>query len=312
MHVGNKFAVLEVEEIGNENLTMVQKQIQVDNNVVVVQNNGGDHEANNQLVVIEDGNNRTLRPSPVPTGKTLVNANNVQKHPNPTPKDTRIILNPKTPSFIPTSSEINATKEANVTKKDNHDHELLEEEINFTGGRLWCDHEEDDSDEGDLSEGYEEKDNAILEAEDEPQGAEISVNGKTNKDDVHTVEKVPKKTDASTEVEAPIEPIDPGDSGGGEKQQSANKVIENQAHATLELVQNPEGITNTKSLNVAEWKIKENAEKSLIPKPAKNPVVAPQQQKQLEDNTAGKGRDLDAESTCKNLMNVARQGDLSP
>lgn len=98
--------------------------------------------------------------------------------------------------------------------------------------------------------------------------------------------------------------VDPGDSGGGEKQQSADKVIENQVHAILELMQNPEGITNT-SLNVVEQKIKENTEKRFIPKPAKM-VVAPQQQKKLEDNTAGKGRYLYAESTCQNLMNVSR------
>ncbi|XP_070032859.1 uncharacterized protein [Nicotiana tomentosiformis] len=43
---------------------------------------------------------------------------------------------------------------------------------------------EEDSDKGDLSEGYAEEDNATLKTDDEPQCEEISMNGKTNKDDV--------------------------------------------------------------------------------------------------------------------------------
>lgn len=65
-------------------------QIQANNNASVVQKNEGDHEANNQLVVVEDGNNRTPRPSPVLTGKTL---------------------NPAAPTFNPSSPRTGVSKE---------------------------------------------------------------------------------------------------------------------------------------------------------------------------------------------------------
>lgn len=192
---------------------------------------------------------------------------------------------------------------------------------------------EDDSHEGDLFEGCEDEDNATFDAHDETEGEEINVNGKNNKDVVQTGDKEPKRTDASakfvgssTKVQNPTnspipnnsaihktpvtEPIDPGDTGGGEKQKIADKLNRNPDQGNLELKGNAE--VSAKSPGVIEQMIKDNAAKILIPKPTKNQIAAAEQQKKMEDNTGGKGRDLDVESTSQNFMNIARQGDLSP
>ncbi|OIT20069.1 hypothetical protein A4A49_40202 [Nicotiana attenuata] len=66
--------------------------------------------------------------------------------------------------------------------------QLLLKKVDWTGGRLWCDHREEDPDEGNLSEGYEEEDNATMEA-DEPQGEKISVNDKKSKGEKQTANR---------------------------------------------------------------------------------------------------------------------------
>lgn len=50
----------------------------------------------------------------------------------------------------------------------------------------------------------------------------------------------------------------------------------------------------------------------MIHKPTVNQIVAAEQQQIIEEDTVGKGRDLDAESTCQNFNKVARKGDISP
>lgn len=40
--------------------------------------------------------------------------------------------------------------------------------------------------------------------------------------------------------------------------------------------------------------------------------MVPQQQERDEENIKIKGKDLDEESTAQNIINVARQGDISP
>lgn len=90
--MGNQFAVLEIEEIRNENVVVVQKQIQANSNAMVVQKNWAVEEPNNQLVVVEYGNNQTPTPSTTPTGKTL---------------------NAAAPEFNPTSPRTGVSKDGN-------------------------------------------------------------------------------------------------------------------------------------------------------------------------------------------------------
>ncbi|OIT03716.1 hypothetical protein A4A49_24121 [Nicotiana attenuata] len=142
--------------------------------------------------------------------------------------------------------------------------ELLKKKVNWTGGKLWNNQTEEDPDEGDLSEGYEEE----VVPEEETQGEEVRVNGNTNKGETDTPNLTPDPNITSPTHDPIIaEPIDPGDTGGGEKQQNAEKVgvVERETAGTD--VQN-EDDQNAKQLD------KENVDKSMIPKPTENQIAA--------------------------------------
>ncbi|OIS95842.1 hypothetical protein A4A49_21981 [Nicotiana attenuata] len=78
--------------------------------------------------------------------------------------------------------------------------ELLKAKINFVGGRLWCDQMEDDSDEGNFSEGLEDDVNETMNEYEDQHGEEISVNGKNNKDDAEAGDNVEKNDDAQAQL----------------------------------------------------------------------------------------------------------------
>lgn len=84
--------------------------------------------------------------------------------------------------------------------------------------------------------------------------------------------------------------------------------MEKPSHDRREILENTEDIANIKNAD----QTKETTNKHMMLKFTKYQIPTAEQQKDMEDDTTSKGKDLDAESTCQNFRNVARQGDISP
>nr|XP_016509082.1 PREDICTED: uncharacterized protein LOC107826604 [Nicotiana tabacum] len=241
VQVGNKSAVFEVEEDGHVNTTV-----------------GGDNEANNQLVVVEDSNNRTHIPSPVTIGKTLNAA---------APK-----FNPKSPGTGVSKegnngNSIDKVKDTFATNKESTSQWLGDD-------KLWSDQIEEDSEKGELRGDEEDSDDQDI-AEDDQHGEEEQ---SVNRQDVKAVTA------------------------------RNDNQINDQPNVENNLLNDPGGTRGDKSGNEEKAKV----EKSPILIPMRNQLAAQQKDHGNNENVGGKWRDMDEESTARNFMNVARQGDLSP
>ncbi|XP_019231592.1 PREDICTED: uncharacterized protein LOC109212408 [Nicotiana attenuata] len=188
--------------------------------------------------------------------------------------------------------------------------EFLIQKVDWTGGRLWCNQTEEDPDEGDLSEGYEEQHNTV---ENTTKQITVSVEGGSSNAEAQKLVTGPTLNKSKTIEVDPIiaEQLDLGESGGGKEQLDPGDTLgdeEQNADKRVETLENNEVITNNNNVDQP----KANEDKLMMHKSTKNQIATTEQQKDMEDDTSSKGRDLDAESTCQNFRNVARQGDISP
>ncbi|OIT22822.1 hypothetical protein A4A49_34219 [Nicotiana attenuata] len=295
IHTTNKFAALQIEDEANER---------------------------NQLAIVEE----------------------VDVQNTPTQK----VLNPDAAVFTPKSTGVASSKRGNVQPNGKKnlskpaadgdtsiipEQENLKDRVNFTGGRLWDQQNEEELDEGEFLEGHED----VEEVHDkDPDAEEQSVNGKSsrfkiqsaeeginvNTTDEHQIEQLPNKITPSLNPNHTSSPIkahepsvqsseagdldDPGDPGDkmGEVQQQ--QLVEVQKKVDLELQQNlgiataGDKVTLTQMQEVVicpnhTVEQMKNISKSLVTKPIRNQLINQENYEEEEQSQKTKGRDMDAE-----------------
>lgn len=142
----------------------------------------------------------------------------------------------------------------------------------------------------------------------------------------------PKEVQGSTTIPSKVNKnhivpaVDPGDKRGEELEHPGESSL-NELERGVQQKLNPvtpgigavklalkDGVLSSpkKPVNPTGVVQKENTTKNLIPKPTKNQMVTQEFNDDEEQNQRAKGRDMDAESTAQNFMNVARQRDIFP
>ncbi|XP_019257603.1 PREDICTED: uncharacterized protein LOC109235805 [Nicotiana attenuata] len=339
----NKFAALQAEEEGDNGNQMIiveadvrhdtqrQKDLNPNASVFIPKSTGvasskrgnveyDDEEGN----IIKEGSNKG-KATTVQKEATTAWVNRIFAE--------KIVATNQSCQDIPSQdTEVDATiKEVNANER-----------LQISGGKLWDAQTEEDSEEGELPEGASGEEESSDEENDEE---EQSVNDKANKECQKSETKGGTSKENKADQGEDIEVINQKKTGTGD--QPDQKLISSSpikelppAKPNIEpdipfavdtgtegVIIHIEGIgeehgkskedaagdnvKNTKMLQPSDEGQK-NSQRSLIPNPIGNQIEFPVENEGNADNLEGKGRDLDAESTCQNFRNIAKQGDLSP
>ncbi|XP_070032135.1 uncharacterized protein [Nicotiana tomentosiformis] len=363
VQVGNKFAVLEVmddeEENGNQ-LMLVDDQPSPRNPVTRDQITAQQRQKSNA------NNARKLNPAaPVfnpnsvgigstngcvdttPTGKgkeTNRAKESTAQWVQRTFKDNAVGINTSCQD-IPSQDTLVDRELAKTTDnqssgaKTRSDFPKVNERVQWSGGRLWSDQIEEDSDEGEVPDGVPADDEPI---DDDQEGEEQSVNGdpivtgkntseenpnnvnmESNEQEAGKDRQVATRSDGIGTENSEGRGTDAVDPEGTREIAVQNVIVDdnqkeiaNTGNEQLLNAQPPVQPKNTVPLESTQLKLqKKGEEQAMVPKLQKPNTVdalGVNDANDVDEEVDRTCKDLDQESTAQNFLNVARQGDLSP
>ncbi|XP_070022141.1 uncharacterized protein [Nicotiana sylvestris] len=195
----------------------------------------------------------------------------------------------------------------------------MKERVQWSGGKLWSEQREDDSEENEVPVGAKHDEELVLEEKEEE---EKSVNGEetvtvTNKEEIAAEKRKIERDNSNDETAVPKEKIDAKEQHTTKQIQEGNTyqlhIKEGVGMDAIDSGGTGDGVVVTG--NLEQSRMQDMKEQTLVPNLQHKhdvSVADAQKFKEVEDKDARAGQDLDEESTTQNFQNVARQGDLSP
>ncbi|XP_016484601.1 uncharacterized protein LOC107805125 [Nicotiana tabacum] len=324
------------------------QQVQTTNNFAILEIEEGDKEDNNQLVLVEISNvDRSHKVSPRVTK-------------NGTPRSA-IKLNPKASVFNPNDKGIETVcqlqKESTTqwvsrnfggglvstnrscqqipsqTVDTAKSIALLMEEVKqqASGGKLWSEQIEEDSEEGEIPDAMEDDDISTKYEVEEKQGVNEKAKEHISNKQIQCEEgsiasrycdpnlmQNPNQTTCTRHSIDQVGSVDPGETNGVETMLRNESEAENnttlthtndELGGTSNIMQKDQMVSSTETQETAG---KEKGCETLIPKHVRTELGTQVNTKEYVGILGTDGKDLDDESTTQNFLNIARQGDISP